>query len=75
MSDTPTDTQAARRSERLTVALTRHERKAVDFVARARGLRSTSTLLRELSIGEIMAAYADLRRMVADDAPAGDTAA
>lgn len=74
MPNKPADAQASR-SERLTVALTPHERKAVDFVARARGLKSTSTLLRELSIGEIMEAYADLRRMVADDASAEEPAA
>lgn len=58
MRENPMDTQALR-SERLTVAVTEAERKAVEAVAHVRGV-NVSTLLRE-HVEEIVAEH---RRML-----------
>lgn len=64
---TQTEQQAQQsRTERIGLAVTADEKKAVEFVALARNLAGSSLLFREMSLPEIMAEYARLRRLIGD---------
>jgi hypothetical protein len=60
------DAQAneSRRTERVTLAVTPLERDAVETVAEARGRRG-ATILRDLSLGDVMKEYRRLVRLIA----------
>ena len=62
---TKTDREAQQaRSERIGLAVTPSEKKAVEFVALARNLEGASLLLREMSLPEIVAEHDRLRRLM-----------
>lgn len=56
-----TEAQAETRTERVTMAITPGERRAIDFVALANGLEHSSVLLRSMGLEAIVAEY---RRMM-----------
>jgi hypothetical protein len=62
----PMDAQANenRRTERITLAVTPLERDAVETVAEARG-RKGATILRDLSLVDVMKEYRRLLRLIA----------
>jgi hypothetical protein len=55
------------RTERVTVAITPREKRALELVAKGRGLAGPSVLLRELSVADALNAYEDLLRMAREE--------
>lgn len=73
MTQTEQETQQTR-SERIGLAVTVYEKRAVEFVAFARNLDGASLLFRDMSLAEIVGEYERLRRVIDGETAAAGAA-